>query len=137
MSGVRTAPTIAVFIAMGTALALPATSSDRTLGTPATWDSGKLAVARNSVASHVRFFNSLPVWAHPDDAERAAASGDYAVFDGDLTSPVTYPPRHTVHIRGNLASPLRAGEYSEFRRVQATSRRGFTRCRQKATASWQ
>lgn len=79
-----------------------------------TWDSVKLAVARNNVGSQVRFFRSLQYWTHPPYGERAAAEEEFVVVGGDVTAALVLPAKQTVHIHGDLAAALRVGEYSEI-----------------------
>lgn len=84
----------------------PETAADR-------WNSVKFAVARESVASHLRFFRSLQSWVLPEAGKAAPESGGLGVVDTDATPDGVPSANPVVHIRGDLASTLRVDGHSE------------------------
>lgn len=77
------------------------------------WDVTRLAVARESVASDLRFHRSLRWWTYGDGGTSVSESGRPVVVDGDAIAEAVVAAGPVVHIRGNLATTLRVAGQSE------------------------
>jgi len=78
------------------------------------WELVKLAVARESVASHLRFFRSLQWWIRDDPGRPAPNPGDLVAMGTDALAEIAVPASPVVHVRGSLATTLRVDGQSEI-----------------------
>ena len=110
MRGFRLAAAGACLLLGAGALCAEELQADRTLDR---WELTKLAVARESVASDLRFFRSLRWWTYGTAGTSAPDSRDLVYVDGDATADTALPAVPAIHIRGNLATTLQVDGQSE------------------------